>query len=280
MGCKAATILHETAYTCINHEAGPHYFSRGKTMNTSIAQQIFWEIHRDLPREGPGSDQSTLRAFEMLPKLPAAARILDIGCGPGMQTIALAHASQADITAADTHQPFLDDLMRRAALAGVADRIHTCNASMFDLKFDQPFDLLWSEGAIYIIGFERGLRAWRSLLKPGGLIAVTEASWLKPNPPQGPRQFWQEAYPEMGSIEQNLTHLSAAGYRSLGHFTLPASDWWDNYYHPMAARIENLRKKYPNNPEALAGLDLEYAEIELYRQYSDWYGYVFYLGQA
>jgi SAM-dependent methyltransferase len=249
-------------------------------MTSSIEQEIFWTIHRDLPREAPGSDESTLRAFGMLPDLPACARILDIGCGPGAQTVALARASQSDITAVDTHQPFLDDLTRRAAQAGVADRIHPHNASMFDLEFDQPFDLIWSEGAIYIIGFERGLRDWGRLLKPGGFIVVTEASWLKPNPPQAPRQFWGEAYPDMGTVAQNLARLSAAGYRSLGHFSLPESDWWQNYYHPMAARIESLRQKYPNNPEAQAALDLEYAEIELYRQYSDWYGYVFYIGQA
>jgi hypothetical protein len=84
----------------------------------------------------------------------------------------------------------------------------------------------------------------------------------------------------MGTIEENLAHLTAAGYRALGHFTLPENDWWDNYYHPIVARIEALREKYPDNPEAQQLLDLEYAEIELYRHYSDWYGYVFYVGQA
>lgn len=151
---------------------------------------------------------------------------------------------------------------------------------MFDLQFDQPFDLLWSEGAIYIIGFERGLREWRRLLKPGGLIAVTEISWLKPNPPEAARRFWNEAYPDMATVDENLARLSAAGYRSLGHFTLPESAWWEDYYHPMAARIEMLRQAYGNNPEAQSVLDLEYAEIELYRQFSACYGYVFYLGQA
>lgn len=249
-------------------------------MTDNLNNEIFWQVHRNLPREAPGSDASTLQALAMLPGLPASTRILDIGCGPGAQSVALARATKGDVTAIDTHQPFLDDLAHRAAQAGLAERVHPLNASMFDLNFNQPFDLLWSEGAIYIIGFERGLREWRKLLKPGGFIAVTEASWLKPNPPEAAHRFWSEAYPDMATVEENLARLSAAGYRSLGHFTLPKSDWWDNYYHPMAARIELLREKYPNNPEAQAILDLEYAEIELYRQYSDWYGYVFYVGQA
>jgi len=249
-------------------------------MSTSLDHEVFWEIHRDLPREAPGSAASTLRAFSMLPGLSVSPRILDIGCGPGAQTVALASASQATLTAIDTHQPFLDDLGRRAAQAGISERVQALNASMFELNFEQPFDLIWSEGAIYIIGFERGLREWRSLLKPGGCIAVTEISWLKPNPPEAVRRFWEEAYPGMATVEQNLARLALAGYHSLGHFTLPEQDWWENYYQPMAARIESLREKYRHDPAAQAVLDLEYAEIDLYRQYSAWYGYVFYLGQV
>ena len=74
------------------------------------------------------------------------------------------------------HQPFLDELARRAADAGVSERVKTVGASMFDLAFDMHFDLIWSEGAIYIMGFSEGLRAWRPLLKPAGYVAVTELS--------------------------------------------------------------------------------------------------------
>lgn len=252
----------------------------GEEMTTDIAYEVFWSIHRDLPREGPGCDAATLQAFAMLPDLPAVPAILDIGCGPGAQTIALARAGQAVITAVDTHQPFLDDLARRAAQAGVAARIRPVKASMFDLAFDACFDLLWSEGAIYIIGFQEGLRRWRRLLRPGGYLAVTELSWLKPDPPAAALRFWQEAYPGMASVERNLAHLSAAGYRSLGHFTVPESGWWEEYYRPMAARIAQARATYRDNPDALRVLDVEYAEIELYRQYAAWYGYEFYVMRA
>ena len=246
-------------------------------MTSSVEQEIFWAIHRDLPREAPGSDEATRQAFAMLPDLPAAPRILDVGCGPGAQTLVLAQASGGLVTAVDTHQPFLDDLARRAAQAGLADRIRPLNASMFDLDFTEPFDLIWSEGAIYIIGFERGLRDWRKLLKPGGFVAVTELSWLKPDPPAAAVAFWQEAYPEMATIEENLARLTAAGYRDLGHFTLPESGWWDNYYNPMAARIATLRQGYQDNAAAQRALDVEQAEIDLYGRFSAWYGYVFYV---
>lgn len=248
-------------------------------MTDSLFNEIFWQVHRGLPREAPGDDDSTLRAFSMLEGLPSPAAILDIGCGPGAQTLALARASRAKIVAVDNHQPFLDDLSRRAAQAGVADLIQTVNMSMFELHFEQKFDLLWSEGAIYIIGFEEGLKQWRPLLNSGGFVAVTELSWLKPDAPDEAMQFWLEAYPDMADVPENLARLERAGYRSLGHFTLPESAWWDLYYHPMAERIEHLRQKYAGNDEAQSILDQEYAEIELYRKYPAYYGYEFYLMQ-
>ena len=246
-------------------------------MTSSFAEEMFWAIHRDLPREAPGSDEATRQALAMLPNLPPTPRILDVGCGPGAQTVVLARESGGMVTAVDNHQPFLDDLDRRAAQAGVSECIRSLNASMFDLDFAEPFDLIWSEGAIYIIGFERGLREWRNLLKPGGFVAVTELCWLKANPPAEATAFWQEAYPEMGSIGENLTRLTAAGYHALGHFTLPESAWWDSYYTPMATRIALLRQQYQRNSVAQRALDAEEAEIELYRRYSAWYGYVFYV---
>jgi SAM-dependent methyltransferase len=247
-------------------------------MTHSLAQEIFWAVHRDLPREAPGSDEATRQALAMLPNLPAAPRILDVGCGPGAQTVVLARESGGMVTAVDNHQPFLDDLAHRAAQASVSERIRPLNASMFDLDFAEPFDLIWSEGAIYIIGFERGLRQWRSLLKPGGFVAVTDLTWLKPNPPAEVAAFWQTECPELATIEENLARLMAAGYRALGHFVLPESAWWDSYYTPMAARIALLREQYGDNAEAQRALDAEQAEIDLYRRCAAWYGYVFYIG--
>jgi ubiquinone/menaquinone biosynthesis C-methylase UbiE len=242
---------------------------------------IFFELHKDLPREGPGDAASTLKAFRLMENLPVQARLLDVGCGPGMQTIELAQLMDGTIVAVDTHQPFLDELQKRAKRAGVADRITVRNESMFDLNFEKnSFDAIWSEGAIYIIGFEKGLRKVRPLLKPGGYVAMTEISWLKQDPPAEIRSFWDENYPDMSSVEENLAILINAGYREVGHFILPDSCWWDDYYHPLEKRIEMLSKKYANDAEALLLLKENRREIELFSKYSDWYGYVFYVMQV
>ena len=241
---------------------------------------LFFELHQDIPREGPGEAASTRRAFALLTGLPAEPRLLDIGCGPGLQTLELARISAASILAIDTHQPFLDALARRASREGLAERITTLKQSMFALDFEPAsFDVLWSEGAIYIIGFERGLREWRPLLKTGGYLAVTELSWLIADPPAEAKTFWLENYPRIQTREENLDILQKAGYREVGHFALPESAWWQDYYTPLEKRIAMLAEKYRNNDEALAFLDNSQREIDLYRKYSEWYGYVFYIMQ-
>ena len=242
---------------------------------------IFFELHRGLPREGPGDAACTRRAFALLHGLPAHARLMDIGCGPGRQTLQLAQISAATILAVDTHQPFLDALARQAAQAGLADRIILRNQSMFALDFEPgSFDAIWSEGAIYIIGFEKGLRAWQPFLKKGGYLAVTELSWLKPAPPVEAKSFWHENYPGMQALEENLAILRKTGYRETGHFVLPESAWWDDYYTPLEQRLHLLAEKYRDNEDALACLRASQREIDLYRKYSEWYGYVFYIMQV
>jgi SAM-dependent methyltransferase len=55
---------------------------------------------------------------------------------------------------------------------------------MKDLPFGrEQFDLIWSEGAIYIMGFEQGLRAWKVFCKKGGHIVVSDCAWFEQNPP-------------------------------------------------------------------------------------------------
>ncbi len=239
--------------------------------------EIFFEIHTDLPREGPGDNASTRRAFEMLTGLPPAPRILDIACGPGMQTIHLAQISGGSITAVDTHAPFLDQLRRSAEQAGVSQRISALKMSMFELAFDAAFDVIWCEGAIYIIGVEAGLKTWRPLLKPGGYLAFTEISWLKPNPPADLCKYWEDDYPGMQSVDGNLQRIVRAGYTPVGHFTLPPSTWWDSYYHPIEARLASLRQKYAQDEAAQQILAATQLEMDLHRRYSDWYSYEFYI---
>ncbi|PKO04351.1 MAG: SAM-dependent methyltransferase [Chloroflexi bacterium HGW-Chloroflexi-3] len=244
---------------------------------------FFFEIHKDLPREGPGDSESTRRAFRKLSALPEETVILDVGCGPGAQTLDLADLSDAVIYAVDTHQPFLDRLQEKVTELGLDKRIHVLNQSMKGLQFPPAsFDLIWSEGAIYIMGFEAGLRNWKPLLKPGGYIAVTELTWLNSDspPPDEVREFWKNGYPSMKSLDENLDIVHACEYYLIDYFVLPNSSWTDEYYLPMLARINILREQYQSDPDRLQQLDFEQEEIDIFNKYNQWYGYVFYIMQT
>lgn len=241
------------------------------------AREIFFEMHQDMPRQGPGDDASTTRALAMAADLKPAPRILDIGCGPGAQTLTLARLTSGPITAVDLYGPYLKDLAQRFASAGMADRVETVRASMADLPFAPgSFDLIWSEGAIYIMGFEAGLAHWTPLLAPGGYLAVTEACFLSDNPPAEVTDFWR-AYPDMQHPAERRRQIAAAGLDLVGEFPIPDEAWWANYYTPMQARIAAVRAKYAGDPEVAAHLAGHIREIELRRRFGAHYGYVFFV---
>ncbi len=249
-------------------------------MNEDEGMRIFFEIHQDNPQEGPGDLASSRRAFSLLKDLPPLPYILDAGCGPGRQTFDLCRLTTGNIVAVDFHRPYIDALQRKSEALGLTQQITALSRDMTNLQFQpQTFEVIWSEGAIYNIGFKAGLTIWKPLLKKGGYVAVTEVAWLGPDVPDELRDFWNSAYPQIQDIEGNLADLRAAGYQPVEHFTLPESAWWD-YYRPIEKRVLRMKEKYKNNSCAMAVLETEIREMDLYRKYSDYYGYIFFIGQA
>ncbi|MCP5181992.1 MAG: class I SAM-dependent methyltransferase [Pseudomonadales bacterium] len=241
---------------------------------------IFFAAHTDLPREAPGGDEWTLRALSLVPSLPPSPRVLDIGCGPGAQTLVLARAiPDARITAVDAHLPYLEDLRARARQEAVSGQVQAYQADMRALPFESGnFDLLWCEAAVYIMGFGEALRAWRHLLTPAGTLVLSELVWLRDDRPQEVTQFWTE-YPAMTTIPRCLGMAEEAGYRCVGNFVMPQAAWWDAYYTPLRARIQALRERFPDSPRAQATLDDCQAETDLYERWPTHYGYAFFVFQ-
>ncbi|WP_299322247.1 class I SAM-dependent methyltransferase [Parasphingopyxis sp.] len=242
---------------------------------------ILFDIHADLPRQGPGDDESTLRALTQCEGLPAAPAILDIGCGPGMQTLALARARpEAHIAAIDFHQPYLDDLDGRADAAGCADRIVTQRADMADLPFAHgTFDLIWSEGAAYSMGVDAALAAWKPLLREGGYLTFTELVWLADEPPETAAAFFAEEYPAMRHDDAVADAVEAAGYALIDRFVLPDAAWWTHYYTPLSERLALLDRKYADDAEALGVIATSKREIEMRRRFGTAYGYEFFVAR-
>ncbi len=208
------------------------------------------------------------------------ATILDVGCGPGAQTIDLASACDARVIAIDTHRPYLRQLRTQSDQTRLSARIDTIEASMFALPLRaNSVDVVWSEGAVYIIGFERALREWKPLLRRHGCVAATHLSWLRHDAPDAARAFWARHFPAMAPVDENLAIARRSGYAVLEHFTMPESAWWDDYYLPLERRLAHLRPQYASNPEALEAIASTQEQIDLYRRFSAFYGYVFYVLQ-
>jgi len=188
------------------------------------------------------------KAFRMLPQMDRP-RILDIGCGSGISTLELARLSQGEIIGIDIDQPALDKFERSIKKGGLTHRIRTVNCSMFDMDFpDGSFDVVWSEGSIYAIGFERGLREWKHFLKPVGFIVVHD---------------------EQGNIKKKLQQISYCGYDLLGYFILSIETWWTEYFAPLQKLIAESGTKYTDDPKITEELHQAQGELDMFKKHPE-----------
>ena len=242
---------------------------------------LFFELFSGLPRQGPGTTESTRRALGLVPDVGPRTRVLDVGCGTGTPTLVLAETSPARIVAVGLHPPFIDELNRKARELGIADRLEARVADMRRLDFaNRSFDLIWCEGAIFKVGVEAGLRDWRRLLRRNGHVALTEVCWRKPGPPAECAAFWNREYPAIRDTAALLEAIEACGYETVGHFPLPASAWWDDYYRPLQDNVIAFRKRHPDAPDAHELADQCQEEIDIWHAYSEFYGCEFFVLRA
>jgi SAM-dependent methyltransferase len=240
------------------------------------------DLHQANPRQGPGDDEQTALALRLTGLDPAAPlRVADIGCGTGASTLALARLlPQASITAVDFLPAFLTQLQRCTAAAGVSGRVTALEASMESLPLGEgQFDLLWSEGAIYNMGFENGVKSWRRFLKPGGVLAVSELTWTTGHRPPELQAHWEREYPEVDTASAKIGVLERHGYSPLGCFVLPASCWLDNYYRPLQAGFGDFLSRHAHSAAARAVVSEHEQEIALYEKHKASFGYGFYVAQ-
>jgi len=187
----------------------------------------------------------TRKAFRMLPRLDKP-RILDIGCGSGVPTLELARLSDGEITGIDIDQDMLDVLKGKVEKAGLGGRVKVMNCSLFDLQFpDGSFDVVWAEGSINVVGFEKGLREWKRLLKPGGFMVVHD---------------------ERGDVREKLKQISGCGYELLGYFELDTDVWRTEYFAPLERLILEARFKCSEASGVIEALKEARREIDMFKK--------------
>ena len=241
--------------------------------------KLLIDLHRHNLRQGPGSIAETERAIGLTGlEHRRNLNIADIGCGSGGQTMTLARKLDGHITAVDLFPEFLEELEVRAGKAGLAQQISTLTASMDKLPIGlQEFDLIWSEGAIYLMGFEKGISAWKEHLKPGGILAVSDITWITEKRPEALEKFWTEECPGIGTVDDRLKVLANQEYEVLGHFMLPQECWIDNYYKPLQESHDAFLERQDHSQEAKELVEQDKQEYEMYLQYKEHYSYGFYV---
>ncbi len=235
------------------------------------------DLHRGRDRKGPGDSDFSRNILSHLSTLPLKPRIADLGCGSGASALLLAQHYQTTVMAVDASAVFIDELSARAKQLGLEHLIMPIHADMGKLDWSKAsVDLLWSEGAAYNLGFEPALKIWRPLLVNGGIAVISELSWFTANVPEPAIAYWQSRYPIMGTEAENIDRANRSGFSVSSTHRLPSQAWWVNYYEPLRERMQQLAIT------AMTRSVMHEAEEEMrmFEQFSDSYGYTFYILQA
>ena len=243
--------------------------------------QLLIDLHKGANRQGPGGDAETEKALDLaVLDREAPLKIADIGCGTGASTLVLARLLDAQVTAVDLFPDFLDVLEAKSKNLGLSHKIKTLCSSMDNLPFEEAeYDVIWSEGAIYNIGFENGVTTWCRYLKPGGRLVVSEITWTTGSRPPELQKHWESEYPEIDVASSKLAVLEKNGFSPIGYFVLPSYCWLANYYQPMQNRFADFLERNGNSDAARAIVDAEQHEIGLYEKYQAYYSYGVYVAR-
>ena len=249
----------------------------------------FFDLHRNNPREGPGDQASTARALAAAVKTVGADRIetvLDLACGPGMQTRHLAELlPAARITALDIHAPFVTEVRNWIDHNQLDHRVTAVQGDMRKPPVAPgSIDLLWCEGAAYMLGVEAALTTWRPLLRgadlgsaSNGIVAFSEPVFLRDDLPPAVIENWAE-YPPMTNLQGIAYWVAQADYNLLDSFVMPSAAW-EAYYVPLQRRVVTLRDKYATDPERLSVIEEGQQEIDAWRNYGEYFSYAFIVAQ-
>jgi hypothetical protein len=83
----------------------------------------------------------------------------------------------------------------------------------------------------------------------------------------------------MRYYEDVYAMIQSAGYELVDYFPLPSASWWTEYCTAAEKKLAEMTQGYESNTDAQALFDAFQLEINMYRKYSKYYGYGFYIMQ-
>ena len=188
----------------------------------------------------------TRRAYQTISGIAKPA-ILDVGCGSGVPTMELARLSSGHIVAVDTDRTSLNELKRKIESSRLSTHIEIIQCSLFDMCFkNECFDIIWAEGSINVIGFERGLSEWRRYLRPSGFIVIHD---------------------ESGDLSDKIKQISACKYNLLDHFILAEDIWQQNYFAPLEKYISTNYQVQADGTESGELVEQDRRFVAEFKQY-------------
>ncbi len=198
----------------------------------------------------------TRKAFKMLPNLENPC-ILDIGCGSGIPTLELATLSNGKIIGIDIDQNAISEFKKKIKDSNLSKRIKALNLSLFDVNFPKEcFDIIWAEGAVGPIGFEKALRHCKRLLKPNGFMVIHD---------------------DLKKKEEKLEMILKDGYELHDMFELPEDTWGIEYYQPLEIKMKEFRIKHKESPQIMEKLKKYQDEINAFKNDPSDFKSIFYI---
>ena len=241
--------------------------------------QALIKLHLGLERKGPGDTNYSDYIISQIPELPTNPRIADIGCGAGAGALVLAKKFNSKVRAVDFSREFLDELEDRSKQQGLEHLVETINCDMGNLDWEPgTIDLLWSEGAAYILTFEGALNAWRPLMAANGVAVISEMNYFTSEVPESLKMYMQTAYPDINTEQENSDIINSLGFNVLGIHRLPSEAWWNNYYEPLRHNIESFKSSDDSVMQSVIRETEE--EMRFFKEYEHIYGYSFYIMNA
>lgn len=214
--------------------------------------------------------------------LPADARILDVGCGPGELALSLLR-SGFDVSAVDISQSMVDMAKRSINADGFPEWDQITTGDIEDLKFgDGYFDVVVASGVLeYQREDEKSLSEMHRVLKDGGYLILNVTNKFCPNRILGMPYLWSKKWGLTRAILDFMKSqvlrkgptnplpffrahspkafdrtLAAAGFKKIGHNYFhfsPVPPPFSALFGVIVSPISNLMEKLSRSPFGFLG---------------------------